>query len=889
MSKLKKNSSDSNLDPTENELQVLKKYFGFNGFRQGQWQIIKSLLRERRDVCGILATGQGKSLCYQFPAVLSQKTVIVISPLISLMHDQKMALLSKNIPAETLNGQTRNYTKTMDAVIKGQYRVVYTTPEFINNHYGILELMDKNNILECIGIDEAHCISQWGHDFRPSYRQLTCLRENLPENIPILALTATATPTITKDICDNLTLKNVKVIRASTDRPNLSIFVKHKSPGGSIADLKEILGPPDQISNKKQNDSNENNLDNNHIDEDDKKYLDKDTCMIDSSDDETDSTKTIKVEKESKKLPSIPVMSDDDALDLVESKMKDNVNQPLPAGTGDSAIIYVNSRKDCEHVYRELKRQKYHVDYYHAGMSDRRRNEVHMNFIYDRVPIVVATIAFGMGIDKPSIRKIINWGLPANLETYYQEIGRAGRDGMPSECHLLYTNGDLYIHKFLIGKMVANRQVQEHHLHLLELMRQFATTPVCRQYQLAQYFEMENLVQEIPSLPEEWTKFCKKCDNCLEREKNIELDGGVVEQVKVNIAKEATLMVRLVKTLSTNYGFKNLIGILTGSKSKTFPARLKNCTLYSDGDYHSQVYWRALGDILIDYGYLKYTKVGGLYASRKQHTGKVFQVVTVGHKDLELDSNSELWVVPTPALKKCIRTTTGNSVSASNRGFNDGVDRQVLMLKLREFRNDMSTKLNIPPYLVLGDPVINHIINLSLPTDIRTLSNVDGINTQVMMLHGNDLLNVVNAGFGSKSKFKNEKDANENDNDNIGLSDAELIRGVVKISGSNNLSETQKLSLALFANYQLDIKEIASRRKMVTTTIENHLMKAYSVCLDLDTSRVIEPDIAESINQYLSNNDHQKLRDIKDGLKDEGIEASYFQIKVVLAIRSRGK
>lgn len=696
-------------------LPLLKEKFGFNAFRDGQFQIIKTLLEEKKDVCGILATGQGKSLCYQFPAIFTKKTSIVISPLLSLMEDQKMALLAKNITCQTLSGMTRNYLDACSSVVRGEYSVVYTTPEFIQNHIGLLHEMQDRDTLGLIAIDEAHCISQWGHDFRPSYRKLIGIRQDKVNdqylNVPILTLTATATPTIIKDICKNLDMKNPKIIQTSVYRRNLSIWVKQKSSSPSMPEIREILGKPSLYINQDSSDEEEK-LNSKELKPGAKKEKKLNfkkragDCLIDDSDDEDDLEVKI-------------VQPEDD--------------RPPPAGHGDSVIIYTSSRKDSEKICAVLKKYNYPVEYYHAGLSDRRRQEVHENFIYDRTPIVCATIAFGMGIDKPSIRKIINWGMPANLETYYQEIGRAGRDGLESSCYLFYNAGDLAIHKFLIGKMEAGRGVQDHHLHLLNIMRQWAETTVCRQYQIAQYFEKESLILEQPS-EEESKKFCLKCDNCLAQQ-----NGDDLNTAKINIAREAKLFISLVEGLYTNYGFKNLIGILTGSQAKSFPNKLKYCQWYSQGDYHSQAYWRALGDLLMDYGYLKYTKVGGLYGGRGS---KVFQVVSKGKKNLELDENGKLMVIPNAGLRQHIKSKK----SGQNNMINVG---GTLLSELKHLRIRMSNEMNLPPYLVLSDPVINCLLNLKSSNrgskiSLRELSVVDGINAQVVLEYGDELLDLIN-------------------------------------------------------------------------------------------------------------------------------------------------
>lgn len=758
-------------NPTEHELAVLKQNFGFNQFRPGQWKIIWTLIHQKRDVCGVLATGQGKSLCYQYPAILSGKCSVVISPLISLMQDQQLGLTAKHIPCEVLCGTTRDYLSTMSKVVNGEFKVIYTTPEFINGNFGFLNKMYQNNCLELIAIDEAHCISQWGHDFRPSYRQLRNLRENIPD-VPVLTLTATATPTIIKDIRESLDLKQARLVKASVYRPNLSIWVKKKS-SAILSDFKEILGGPEK--------------------------------------------------------------NDD----------------------GGSTIIYTNSRKDCEHIHQILSRAGYKVEYYHAGMTDNQRREIHQNFIYDRIKMVVATIAFGMGIDKPSIRRIINWGVPANLETYYQEIGRAGRDGLDSDCYLLYSNGDLFIHKFLISKMTASKQVQEHHLHLLQLMRQFVGSSVCRQYQLLSYFEEEQLVMDMPSDDD---NRCGHCDNCADYEHQLLENGGkTIEDRKVNIGPEAKLLTDLVKGLSTNYGFRNLIGILTGSQAKTFPAKLKRCVHYGEGDHHSQNYWRALGDMLIDLGYLKYTRIGGLYGGNKSSNGKVFQVIAPGPQKLELDQNGEYWVTPSLSLQKCLPQSPSKSPQTTS------ITEQ-LIAKLKQFKDECSLELNLPPYLTLSDPVINRLLQLKLPTSIDQLALVDGMNPKVVMMMGDKLLELMNDLVPDTSVEEKITD------------------------GIDNLNASQKETLK-FLQEGYDFDQIISTRKMTNNTIENHLMKIYQHCTDLDYSQLIAPGHFELIDDYLTEHSAEdKLKPIKEGIKQKsGQNVSYLEIKLVKGIRARPK
>jgi Werner syndrome ATP-dependent helicase len=390
---------------TEEYQSTLKQYFGFNNFRGKQREIIDAILVDKTDVCAILPTGLGKSLCYQFPAVYTKKTSVVISPLLSLMEDQKMSLLAKNIKCCTLSGQTRQLYSTINEVVIGEYQVVYTTPEFMDSKGSFLNDMFENDVLGLLAVDEAHCISQWGHDFRSSYRNLSGLRNLIPK-VPILALTATATPTIIKDMSEALALKQPRIVKASTVRPNLGIWVRQKE-SRVMDSLSEVLKSPEAFEKNPE------------------------TC-----------------------------------------------------------IIYVSTRKESESIRDTLKEAGYEsTESYHAGLSDKERERIHHDFIYDRCYLVVATIAFGMGIDKPNIRKIINWGIPQNVETYYQEIGRAGRDGLESQCYLYWSNRDFHIHKFLIGKM-SDSQVEAHHLYLLQLVRKWANSNVCRQLQIDSYFQL---------------------------------------------------------------------------------------------------------------------------------------------------------------------------------------------------------------------------------------------------------------------------------------------------------------------------------------------------------------------------------------------------------------
>lgn len=382
--------------PTEQHLECLKTKFGHNSFRPMQWQIIKSIINDKRDNCVIMSTGYGKSLCFQYPAVFSNGITLVISPLISLMEDQVLALSIANISA-CLLGSAQTDRNTEQDVLDGKYQIVYASPEYIVLHTEYLKKFHTNQ-LTLIAIDEAHCVSQWGHDFRPSYRNLGMLREIVP-TIPILAVTATATERVRKDICELLMLREPNVLCTGFDRPNLEFIVRQRS-ATCWQDLAPILGGGDGG--------------NGDID-------------------------------------------------------------------GGSVIVYCLTRKLTESIAAELQSHGVACMAYHAGLGLKQRKQILEDFLRDRVKIIIATVAFGMGIDKPDVRYVIHYGAAKDIESYYQEVGRAGRDGQPSKCIMYYDRGDFDLHSRLRDLSNVNAIVKENLSKLSKVMQDFVyTTHTCR-------------------------------------------------------------------------------------------------------------------------------------------------------------------------------------------------------------------------------------------------------------------------------------------------------------------------------------------------------------------------------------------------------------------------
>ncbi|MBD3830693.1 MAG: RecQ family ATP-dependent DNA helicase, partial [Arcobacter sp.] len=466
--------------------QILKDIFGHDKFRSFQEEVVDCILA-KQDVLTILPTGGGKSLCYQLPTLLMNGTTVVISPLIALMQDQIKALNELNISADMISSATSNDENsfTLQKLLNGELKFIYVAPErFTSNEF--VQVLQRININYFV-IDEAHCVSAWGHEFRAEYRNLDRLKRFFP-NTAICAFTATATKKVEADISQSLNLQNPRHFRAKTVRDNLDIKVEPRIANGKT-----------QILN------------------------------------------FLKIHK------------------------------------GLCGIIYTFTRKEAESTAEFLSENGYSAKAYHAGLSNDRKNEVFNDFVYEKIDIVVATIAFGMGIDKSNIRFVIHTSLPKTLENYYQEIGRAGRDGEMSYVYMLYSKSDEVKRKIQIEEAIDDGYKQTG-LDKLEFMYRYCVSNNCRHKMIAGYFEDE--IQECKTL----------CDNCTK---------GEVEQVDVSV--DAQKLLSAIYRSEQRFGLNHIIDILRGSKNqKLLEFGHDKLSVYNLGVDKSKNEWIAIADKLID-------------------------------------------------------------------------------------------------------------------------------------------------------------------------------------------------------------------------------------------------------------------------------------------------
>ncbi|VAH42145.1 unnamed protein product [Triticum turgidum subsp. durum] len=565
-----------------------------------------------RDCLVVMATGSGKSMCYQIPPLVAKKTAVVVSPLLSLMQDQVMSLKQHGVRSEYLGSTQMNSSVSSEAE-KGMYDVLYMTPEkAIALPSRFWSNLQASGI--CLfAIDEAHCISEWGHDFRPEYKQLHLLREHLL-GVPFVALTATATERVRGDIANSLNLSNPHVAIGSFDRPNL--FYGVKSYNRSMSFISELV-----------------------------KDVSK-NCTV-----------------------------------------------------GGSTIIYCTTIRDTEQVHEAMITAGIKANIYHGKMGSKAREESHRSFVRDEVLVMVATIAFGMGIDKPDVRCVIHYGCPKSLESYYQESGRCGRDGLPSVCWLYYQRSDFAKADFYCSE-ATNATQRNAIMDSFMAAQKYCLLATCRRKSLLQYFGEERYTD------------CGNCDNCT---------GTKNER---DLSKESFLLLSCVKSCGGRWGLNMPVDVLRGSRvKKILEKNYDKLPMHAMGKDYPPNWWKALGSLLMAHGYLKETVSDG------------FRLVSVSPKGVKFLSDGG-----TPLVLQLTEEMIGQEEQGSSQNKEGGLnplttaesekiseEELKLYQMLLNVRMKLAQDIGTAPYAICGDQTLRHFAKIRPSTGAR-LANIDGVN-----------------------------------------------------------------------------------------------------------------------------------------------------------------
>lgn len=577
--------------------QILQKFYGYEDFRPGQKKVVESLLN-KNDTVAIMPTGAGKSICFQIPALLFEGVTLVISPLISLMKDQVDSLRQLGIAAVYINSSVSKAQlyKDLQDISAGFYKIIYIAPERLTSEY--LPDSFKNLNISMVAVDEAHCLSQWGHDFRPSYRNILNFTNSLRIKPIISAFTATATPEVKTDIINLLGLKQPNVFVTGFDRPNLYFSVLR----GEVKDKFVI----DYV----------------------KKYQD------------------------------------------------------------EAGIIYVGTRKDVDALQVLLEIKGIKAGRYHAGMTDEERNQMQEDFLYDNLSVMVATNAFGMGIDKPNVRYVIHYNMPKNMEAYYQEAGRAGRDGLSGNCILLYSPQDTQLQKFLISKSTESEIRQQLEYKRLQSMVDYCHTPQCLRAFILHYFGEFDVEEH--------------CDNC----SNCKLEGELID-----ITIDAQKVLSCVYRMHERFGVKMIAEVLKGSKS----AKIKqfNFERLSTYGLMKERKLKDISDLILRLSAMQYLDI----------TESQYPVVTL---------NELSWQVLRGQKKVWQKMVIVKKAKAKGELFE----------ALRSLRKELATKEKLPPYMIFSDATLTQMAT-DKPTDLELMKNIRGVGEFKLQKYGEEFLTVI--------------------------------------------------------------------------------------------------------------------------------------------------
>ena len=588
-----------------NKEEILKHYYGYDSFRPAQAEIIETIL-SKRDVLAIMPTSAGKSICFQVPALMLDGITIVVSPLISLMYDQVTSLKEMGIQAILLNSamSSLEYYQAIEQLQRGAVKLLYVAPERFEQE-GFLEMMQGIQI-SMVAVDEAHCISQWGQDFRPSYQNIDTFVAQLPTRPIVAAFTATATPRVRMDIKQQLKLQHPFEVVTSFDRANLYFGMEE---------------PRDKMSR---------------------------------------------------------------LLELIKEQ--------------EPTIVFCNTRKEVEKVCDKLQKKGIAAGWYHAGLSPEARSKVQEDFIFDRIDVIVATNAFGMGIDKSNVRKVIHYNMPKDIESYYQEAGRAGRDGEPAECILLYGAKDIIINKFLVKQNQDKVGMAK-----LNEMIDYCRTVRCLRGFMLDYFGQKDIPED-----------CGHCTNCLNK---VELS---------DVTPQAQMILSCIIRMKERYGMSKVSEVLRGSKRAEMKA-LHFDQLSTYGimkDYSDKVLKEFISSLIAD----RYIETEGLQYP-------ILQVSDLGKKALKNREKIEVKPIVAQILQK------PDAIQQHQVQDNAPFD-EVLYDRLRSLRMDLAFAQHVPPFLVFSDKTLKEFCR-HLPTTDREFLQISGVGEKKLETYGEAFMKVI--------------------------------------------------------------------------------------------------------------------------------------------------
>jgi len=715
---------------------LLKEHFGFEQFRPLQKEIIRSVL-EGKETFALLPTGGGKSLCYQLPALTDEGLTLVISPLIALMKDQVDGLNAAGIPATFLNSSLSRpeAAERMRGLWGGAYKLLYVAPERLMMP-DFLSNLDQWNVNR-FAVDEAHCISEWGHDFRPEYRKLGALRERFPK-AQFLALTATATSRVRDDIIKGLHFSEPQTFVGSFNRPNLSYSVRPRQDGDGLA------------------------------------------------------------------------------LALTRRHR------------GESGIVYCFSRAATENLARFLKDNGVSSKPYHAGLSDEERRQTQDDFIKDNVDVICATVAFGMGIDKPNVRFVMHYHLPRNIEGYYQETGRAGRDGLPSECVLLFSASDEIKYRRL-WKDKASEQERKVAIDQLLAMSHFAESTDCRRAGLLNYFDEH--FDEIP---------CGGCDNCLSP--RAKMDGTVIAQ------KLMSCVFRVREHSGFSVGLRHLIEVLTGANTEKIRQwGHQALSTYGIGKEYSRDAWMDFGRELMRKGLL----------SQDADQYNTIQMTERGNQFLKEKETIALTEPPVKSGAAIARTLAAG----------DEYDH-ALFETIRGLRKQLADEQGVPAYTIFSDVALRQMAAY-YPVDLQSFSKISGVGRVKLDSYGPSFVETI----------KTFLDVNPRQNYNHPQPDSKPVRE----RDASRPGETVFKTVRMF-NDGLDLHSIAQTREIGMQTVEQHLAKAVIADLELRDHAWFTQEEADTMEKAFTELGDDRLAPIRESLNES---VTYLQLQIYRAMRRK--